>query len=341
MAPLLTHVLVLALQLAVLVATRRQLLVDLIHRLRTTPVLGQKIGQYVIERKLGQGGMGEVYLARHTLLRRPAAIKILSPERAGLRTIARFEREARTTSRLSHPNTVAIYDYGRTDEGVFYYAMENLEGTDLEHLVEQQGRLAPERVVHILGQVLGALAEAHAAGLVHRDLKPANVFLCERGGQPDTVKVLDFGLVKETRPERASSIRTDVNVLLGTPAYLAPEAIHSPAEVDARTDLYAVGAIGYYLLTGRPAFAATNLVEQCIAHLQERPQRPSERAGASLPSALEDLILSCLEKLPERRPQTALGLRQSLLACLLAPVETASADHVDTLPFGPPSASAA
>jgi serine/threonine-protein kinase len=281
--------------------------------------MAQQLGQYVIERKLGQGGMGEVYLARHTLLRRHTALKLLPPERAGSTTVARFEREVRATSRLSHPNTVSIYDYGRTREGIFYYAMEYLEGTDLQRLVREHGALEPARVIHILAQIAGALSEAHQAGLVHRDLKPANVFLCERGGLHDTVKVLDFGLVKETRAAGGLGGpvigQTDVNALIGTPAYLAPESIHSPAAVDARSDLYAVGAIGYFLLTGSEVFDGSSVVALCIAHLHEKPQSPSERAGRALPADLERLLLSCLEKDPAQRPASAAELRQALLAC--------------------------
>jgi serine/threonine-protein kinase len=288
-----------------------------IYGLRETVTLAQQLGQYVIEKKLGEGGMGEVYLARHTLLRRPTAIKLLPPERAGEKTVARFEREVRATSRLSHPNTVAIYDYGRTREGVFYYAMEHLDGLDLQRLVQEHGPLPPERVVHILLQIAGALSEAHARGLVHRDLKPANVFLCERGGQRDTVKVLDFGLVKETGSDQSGPAQTDVDALVGTPTYLPPEAIHSPSAVDSRSDLYAVGAIGYFLLTGRDVFQGSSVVALCIAHLHEKPVRPSERLKRELPADLEALIMTCLEKSPEGRPQSAAALRRSLLACNL------------------------
>jgi eukaryotic-like serine/threonine-protein kinase len=290
-----------------------------IYGLRESVGMAQQLGQYVIERKLGEGGMGEVYLARHTLLRRHTALKLLPPERAGAKTVARFEREVRATSRLSHPNTVAIYDYGRTREGIFYYAMEYLDGMDLQRLVQEQGPLEPARVIHILAQIAGALDEAHHSGLVHRDLKPANVYLCERGGLHDTVKVLDFGLVKETGGQSSLSgpviAQTDVNALVGTPTYLSPESIHSPATVDARSDLYAVGAIGYFLLTGTEVFQGSSLVALCIAHLHEQPQRPSDRVKRPLPSDLEQLILSCLDKDPARRPSTAAALRQALLAC--------------------------
>jgi serine/threonine protein kinase len=276
----------------------------------------RQLGQYVIEEKLGQGGMAEVYLARHTELRRSAALKLLPPERAGDATVTRFEREIRVTSRLTHPNIVVIYDYGRTEDGVFYYAMERLEGSDLERLVTKNGPLAPARVVDILLQIASALGEAHAAGLIHRDLKPANVFLCDRGGLRDTVKVLDFGLVKERRPPEGAAVhQTDVNVLIGTPAYISPEAIVSPSEIDARSDLYSLGALGYFLLTGEQVFEGDTVVTQCIAHLHEEPLPPSMRVGQTLPRDLERLILCCLAKRPEDRPQSATALREALLAC--------------------------
>lgn len=288
----------------------------IVHELRRTRSMRSHIGQYVIEKKLGQGGMGEVYLARHTLLHRPTALKLLPRARAGIATIARFEREVRVTSRLTHPNTVTIYDYGRTPDGVFYYAMEHLEGCDLERLVEDHGPLAPSRVVHILSQIAGALSEAHAAGLIHRDLKPANVFLCERGGLCDVVKVLDFGLVKEQRRGPGAPVeQTDVNRLLGTPAYLSPEAILSPAELGPRSDLYALGAIGYFLLTGCQVFEGDTVIAQCRAHLNEQPLSPSARIGRSLPADLEALILSCLAKRPHTRPESAGALCRALLAC--------------------------
>lgn len=286
-----------------------------IYGLRESVSMAQQLGQYVIEKKLGEGGMGEVYLAHHTLLRRPTAVKLLPPERAGEKTIARFEREVRATSRLTHPNTVSIFDYGRTRDGIFYYAMEYLDGLDLQRIVQEYGPLPPSRVVHILAQIAGALNEAHRAGLVHRDLKPANVFLCDRGGQQDTVKVLDFGLVKDTSTSNSDPAQTELNALIGTPTYLAPESIHSPSEVDARSDLYAVGAIGYFLLTGRDVFQGASIVALCIAHLHEKPVKPSERLKRELPADLEQLILSCLEKQPEDRPATAAALRQALLAC--------------------------
>ena len=222
---------------------------QVIYGLRAQVVEAERMGQYVLEKRR-RSGMGTVYLARHALLRRPTAIKLLPADKAGAETISRFEREVQNTSMLSHPNTVAIFDYGRTPEGVFYYAMEYLEGVDLQRLVERFGPQSPARVVHILAQICGALAEAHARGLVHRDVKPANAILCERGGVPDTGKVVDFGLVKDMGTRARSpagsdaALQTDINTIVGTPADLAPEAIASPDEVDARSEIYAIGAVG-------------------------------------------------------------------------------------------------
>jgi len=297
-----------------------------IYGLRESVSRTQQLGQYVIEQKLGQGGMGEVYLARHTLLRRLTAVKLLPPERAGEKTVARFEREVRATSRLTHPNTVSIFDYGRTADGVFYYAMEHLDGLDLERLVRSYGPMSPSRVIHVLTQICGALSEAHGLGLVHRDLKPANVFLCERGGQRDVVKVLDFGLVKDNSPDSGAALKTELNALIGTPTYLAPESIHSPSEVDGRTDLYALGAVAYFLLTGQDVFQGNTVVALCIAHLHDAPRRPSERLGRELPPDLEALVMSCLQKAPEARPASAASLRKALLACDVAAWSNEDAD---------------
>jgi serine/threonine-protein kinase len=274
----------------------------------------QQLGQYTLGEKLGEGGMGVVYRAHHALLRRPTAIKLLPAEKAGEQSIRRFEREVQITAQLSHPNTVAVYDYGRTPEGIFYYAMEYLEGTTLQKLVQDSGPQPPARVVHLLRQVAGALGEAHAAGLVHRDVKPANILLCERGGLRDVAKVVDFGLVRDLeRGDRATL--TDVNAIAGTPLYLAPEAITRPDQVDARSDLYALGAVGYFLVTGAQVFGGATLVEVCSHHLHSRPVAPAERLGRPIPAPLERLLLDCLEKDPERRPQTAQEMDQRLAAC--------------------------
>lgn len=285
-----------------------------IYGLRAQVVEAERMGQYVLETKIGEGGMGAVYRARHALLRRPTAIKLLPADKAGAHTISRFEREVQNTSMLSHPNTVAIFDYGRTPDGVFYYAMEYLEGVDLQRLVERFGPQPPSRVVHILSQICGALAEAHGRGLVHRDVKPANAILCERGGVPDTVKVVDFGLVKDMGTRSGSVLETGINTIVGTPAYLAPEAIASPDDVDARSDIYAIGAVGYFLLVGEPVFTGRSVMEVCAKHLHDAPARPSVRLGKPLPTELEEILLRCLEKQPDDRPATANAVREALLA---------------------------
>lgn len=293
-----------------------------IFGLRREVAQARRFGQYILEEKIGAGGMGSVYRARHALLRRPTAVKLLPPDRAGEMNLSRFEREVHETSRLTHPNTVAVYDFGRTEDGIFYYAMEYLEGLDLERLVSVDGPQAPERVVHILLQVCGALTEAHAAGLVHRDIKPANIILCERGGVPDVAKVVDFGLVKDLAS--ADPKLSQADSILGTPLYIAPESLESPDRVDARSDLYSLGGVAYYLLTGAPMFEGS-LVQVFGKHLHEAPIPPSERLGSPLPRDLEKLVLACLEKDPERRPQSAEDFADALRACNVAPWSIAEA----------------
>lgn len=276
----------------------------------------RRLGQYTLESKIGEGGMGIVYRASHALLRRPTAIKILPPERAGEENIRRFEREVQLTATLSHPSTVVIFDYGRTPEGVFYYAMEYLDGLDLARLVDYGGPQPAERVIHVLYQVAGALAEAHGVGLIHRDIKPANIILGERGGMPDVAKVVDFGLVKHSVPESAETGLdvTAANVIVGTPLYMAPETI-SAAGIDARSDLYALGAVGYFMLTGQPVFEGRTVVEVCGHHLHTTPIPPSVRMGRPIPADFEGLILRCLEKSPDDRYPDALALQDALLRC--------------------------
>jgi eukaryotic-like serine/threonine-protein kinase len=271
------------------------------------------LGQYTILEKIGEGGMGEVFKASHALLRRPTAIKLIDSRYVDPTTLRRFEKEVQLTSMLTHPNTISIYDYGRTHDGVFYYAMEYLEGLNLEQLVRADGPLPPGRVIHLLRQVCGSLGEAHSTGLIHRDVKPANIFLCCRGGSPDVIKVLDFGLVKDQRQGQEATLSATAAVA-GTPLYMSPEAIAAPSQVDARSDLYAVGAVGYFLLTGLPVFASDTVVEICAQHLHTAPVRPSERAGRPFPTDLEDILLRCLEKDPARRFPDALALSESLEA---------------------------
>ena len=282
-----------------------------IYGLREEIHEARQLGQYTLEEKLGEGGMGSVYRARHSMLRRPTAIKLLPPEKAGEAALARFEREVQLTASLSHPNTVAVFDYGRTPDGVFYYAMEYLAGTDLEALVRHDGPQPPARVAHVLQQVASALVEAHGIGLIHRDIKPENIILCERGGIPDVAKVVDFGLVRSLEPASGARL-TQANVIQGTPLYLSPEAIRAPDTVDARSDLYGLGAVGYYLLTGTHVFGGATMVEVCSHHLHTRPQPPSERLGKPVPTDLERLILACLEKEPTLRPVSAAALRDAL-----------------------------
>jgi serine/threonine-protein kinase len=274
----------------------------------------RRIGQYDVQRRLGEGGMGVVFQATHAMLRRATAIKLLSPTKGAQNTIARFEREVQQTARLVHPNTVAIYDYGRTPNGMFYYAMEYLDGVDLQRLVERGGPIPPGRVVHILAQVLASLAEAHGIGLIHRDIKPANIMLTSRGGESDIVKVLDFGLVKQIEG-RDDVALTSTRGLTGTPLYLAPEAIHAPQTVGPPSDLYAVAAVGYFLLTGTEVFSGSTVVEVCAHHLHSIPEPPASRRGEPVPPGLSSVILSGLAKNPSERPPDARHFRQSLLSC--------------------------
>jgi hypothetical protein len=292
-----------------MIAMRRQQLA-----LRKAVLQAKQLGQYTLEEKIGSGGMGSVYRARHALLRRPTAVKLLDPDKVSPLAVSRFEREVQLTSRLANPNTVAIYDYGRTPEGVFFYAMEYLDGINLEDLVNRFGPLPAGRVVSILRQVCRSLAEAHEQGLVHRDIKPANILLCHRGGMADFVKVLDFGLARAVGAEGQARL-TAADSLTGTPLYLAPESIERPDAVDARTDLYALGAVAYFLLTGTPVFRGATLAEICMHHVKTPPEPPSQRLGHPVHPVLEALILACLAKAPGDRPPTAQAIEARLGEC--------------------------
>jgi hypothetical protein len=274
----------------------------------------RRLGQYTLEQKIGEGGMGEVYRARHALLRRPTAIKLLSGKAVTDEQARRFEKEVQLTARLTHPNTISIFDYGRTPDGTFYYAMELLDGITLEQLVERDGAQPPSRVIHILLQMCGALREAHEAGLIHRDIKPANAILCNRGGLFDRVKVLDFGLVKQVTSDARVSL-SNAEAIVGTPLFMSPEEISSPASVGPASDLYSLGALAYYLLSGTPPFAPTNVIEVCGHHLHTPPEPLAARAGRALPDDLVALVHECLRKAPAERPASAQELGERLRAC--------------------------
>jgi serine/threonine-protein kinase len=274
----------------------------------------KSLGQYTLVQKLGEGGMGTVYRARHAMMQRPTAIKVLGRDRATDSQIERFEREVQLTSRLTHPNTITIFDYGRTDLGEFYYVMELLDGATLDEIVAVGNGQTPERVVHVMSQVTAALVEAHDSGLIHRDIKPSNVFLSSLGGKPDVAKLVDFGLVKELSHKDRNELTGDATIT-GTPLYMPPEAITSPKSVDARSDLYSLGALGYFLLTGEHVFDGATAVEVCGHHLHSTPEPPADRLGRHVPEDLEGLLLDLLAKEPDERPQSAEQLLDRLTGC--------------------------
>jgi serine/threonine-protein kinase len=275
----------------------------------------RKLGQYVLKEPIGAGGMGEVYRAEHVLLRRPCALKLIRRERAGdPKNLRRFEREVRLTATLTHPNTVQIYDYGHAEDGTFYYVMEYLPGLTLEELVKREGPLSPARAIRLLRQVCGGLAEAHARGLIHRDIKPGNVMVCERGGIPDVVKLLDFGLVLPPAGDPDGEKLTQDGAVTGTPAYLSPEQAGGQDAVDARSDIYSVGALAYFLLTGRPPFAGRTGVKMLAAHLYEEAE-PMSRHRPGVPADLEAVVSRCLAKKAEARLPDAKSLDAALGAC--------------------------
>jgi eukaryotic-like serine/threonine-protein kinase len=280
-----------------------------------------RLGQYVLVEQLGSGGMGEVYRAEHRLLRRPCAIKLIRPEHAGnADVLRRFEREVQTTATLTHPNTIAIYDYGITDEGTFYYVMEYLPGTTLEQLVSRDGPMDAVRSIHVLRQIAGALDEAHRAGLTHRDIKPGNVMLGERGGVPDVAKLLDFGLVIAHNADRAvagdsTGGITQAGIVLGTPAYMSPEQCAGDQAPGPASDIYSLGALGYFLVTGRSPFEGRAPLQMMLAHLNDPP--PSVRAvRQELPAALDAVLQRCLAKRPSDRYESARHFEHALADAL-------------------------
>jgi serine/threonine-protein kinase len=280
----------------------------------------RKLGQYVLRRKLGSGGMGEVYLGEHVLLRRACAVKLIRPDQNGDPTnLSRFEREVQAMATLTHWNTVEVYDYGHADDGTFYYVMEYLPGLSLQQLVEQHGPLPPERAVHFLRQICGALQEAHSIGLIHRDIKPSNVIACERGGVDDVAKLLDFGLVHGSGPalSRDAERLTIQGTILGSPPYMSPEQASGKDRLDARTDIYSVGTLAYFLLTGQAPFVREAAMEMLMCHVYE-PVPPLTDLRPDVPADLEKVVLHCLEKDPARRFQDAESLEQALAACASA-----------------------
>lgn len=302
--------------LVTLLATGLVALRNMMSSLRSEMSAVQRLGNYRLGRKLGEGGMGTVYFAHHAFLRRPTAVKVIRPDPNVPELFQRFEREARYTSRLTHPNTISIFDYGQTEGGVFYYAMEYVPGLTLRELVKVCGALPLARVKHIMLQVAGSLSEAHAQGILHRDIKPENVMVAERGGIPDFVKVLDFGLVKDASASADSSLSVRV-ALLGTPGYIAPETISDAAAFSPASDVYSLGALLYFLVTGKRVFQAGSKLQLLKLVQEQDPARPSSHLPQALPSQWEAFIIRCLRRDPAERPLDASEFRLELagLAC--------------------------
>jgi eukaryotic-like serine/threonine-protein kinase len=286
-----------------------------INSVRREAFKARQFGQYRLKERLGAGGMGEVYRAEHTLLKRPCAIKLIKQgKNTDAAALAGFEREVQSTARLTHWNSVDIFDFGHTDDGTFYYVMELLPGKSLDELVKDHGPLPAERVIHFLRQMCGALREAHGLGLIHRDLKPANIFAAKRGGLCDVTKLLDFGLVKQAATDQTEEHAAHSGSFSGSPSYMPPEQATSYGSVDGRGDIYSLGAVAYYLLTGKPPFAGKNPVEIIIAHAQNEVVPPSS-IEPSVPADLERIVIRCLEKEPENRFQDVASLEEALSEC--------------------------
>ncbi|HKO93479.1 MAG TPA: serine/threonine-protein kinase, partial [Polyangiaceae bacterium] len=275
----------------------------------------RNLGRYKLVRPIGRGGMGEVWVAHHTTLRRDVAVKILRTDRLSEVALRRFEREVEATTALSHPNTIRVLDYGDTEDGLWYYVMELLEGEDLAQTLAREGQLSAGRCLHIMLQVCGALGEAHGRGIVHRDIKPENVYLCHAGGLQDFVKVLDFGIAKRHEAD-ASTKLTHADRVLGTPAYVSPE-VAIGGEADARSDVYALGGLLYFLLTGTSPFEGQDARALLVANAFQAPVAPSARLGAPVDATLEALVMRCLSKDPADRFADAQELREALLSITL------------------------
>jgi serine/threonine-protein kinase len=286
----------------------------------------RELGSYELLEQLGEGGMGEVWRARHRLLARDAAIKLVRPEVLGASTedqsrlvLRRFEREAQATAQLSSAHSIRLFDYGIADDGSFYYVMELLTGRDLESFVRQFGPVPPDRAMYLLRQVCHSLAEAHERGLIHRDVKPANIYVCRMGLDYDFVKVLDFGLVKfndaRELDSRTQTLMTAAHTTIGTPAYMAPEIILGRSDIDRRADVYAIGCVAYFMLTGQLVFEGSTPMEALVSHVHQPPVPPSARSEVRIPPDLDAIVLACLEKDPDKRPQDAIALRRLLHEC--------------------------
>ncbi|MCP4546517.1 MAG: serine/threonine protein kinase [bacterium] len=297
---------------------------SLLYRLSRDLTKAQEMGSYRLTEQIGAGGMGEVWRAKHNMLARPAAIKIIRTGMLGPvdthgvdRLISRFEREAQATAALNSPHTIQLYDFGRTGDDTFYYVMELLEGYDLRSLVKRQGPLPAARVIPLLRQVCHSLYDAHQNGLTHRDIKPANIFISRRGQDADFVKVLDFGLVKSSGNANVSNETqlTTEGIGSGTPAFMAPEMVTDQSLVDHRVDIYALGCVAYWLLVGAPVFEDDNALNVIVQHVKEPPPTPSSRSELNIPAELDRIVLDCLAKAPAERPQTARELSERLAAC--------------------------
>jgi serine/threonine-protein kinase len=305
----------------------------MVGSLRRAVFEARRVGHYELKRRIGRGATGEVWLAHHAALKRDVAVKILRPEACNDVGISRFEREAHATAELVHPNTVRIFDFGSTDDGLWYYAMELLEGETLADLVRREGPLPPARAIQLALQAARALAEAHARRIVHRDVKPSNLFVTTMGGERDFVKVLDFGIARFFRaPGRADATLTKDGSIVGTPAYISPEAVLGE-EVDARADVYAMGAVIYFMLTAHPPFEAADegAIGLMLAQVSRPPAPPSVRLGAPLPADLEAVVMRCLEKAPAERYADAKELAEALTACCGArEIVAGTAQRVDS-----------
>jgi hypothetical protein len=301
----------------------------IVHRFNIRLRKAREIGAYELVSELGKGGMGEVWVAKHRLLARPAAVKLIRPELLGAdlpsqeSVIRRFEREARATAELRSTHTVDIYDFGRSEDGAFYYVMELLDGLSLDAFVKRHGPLTPERAVYLLLQICHSLGEAHEHGLTHRDIKPGNIFLCRLGPDFDFIKVLDFGLVKKIGSADESALTAVQGNTAGTPAYMAPEMATNVAAVDSRADLYALGCVAYWMLTGRPPFEGATSIATILKHVRDPAPRTSDHTEMPIPPELDDVILACMAKDPIDRPQTAHDLARRLEAIELSPRWTA------------------